>query len=171
MYLSGVLGLAPAIQGKVGPWLSPGHTERTVEQEDVSWQFVSFLTRQVNWDLWIIEVCELKACTCKVQTQTWNLHSQCSNLWRTQTMHSKKITLNSISKEIKRRRPKKSNVFLTTQTRHGKRVHRLPFSHKFRVDTRSYKWLEASQRQNGPWVLKFWCPTGCNGSEGRLYGL
>ena len=50
---------------------------------------------------------------------------------------------------------KKTSKFVNTdwKTTNDRRVHRLPARHMFRVGTRPYKWLEASQRRNGSWLL------------------
>ena len=117
----------------------------------VSWQCKSFLTKQVRCDLWNIE-----------NDLLYSKHAKRASNQNLSTLHiqvtSKQMTLNqtqirSQSQHAAKRNRKEERKFIKfwinniDSTR--SRVHRIPSRHMFRVDTRSYKWLEASQRQNG----------------------
>ena len=91
MYLSGVLGLAPAIKGnEVGSWLSPGHRRNVrclnfvngkpfKQDEKRSWQCKCFLTKQVKCDLWIMENWLGVQPPCKDSFKSESEHSQHSS--------------------------------------------------------------------------------------------
>ena len=139
------------------------------QEECVSWQFVRFLTRQVRCDLWVIEVWPVysKHALTAFNSESEQSWKECRNHKTWNRKHKQFTIITNINWKTK----SNWNVSKINTDSTRLRVHRKPSRHKIRGDTRSYKWLEASQRQNGSWVLKFWCPTGCNGSEGRLYGL
>ena len=59
------------------------------------------------------------------------------------------FTLTTCSKENQKRRKKVHKNWINNIDSTRSRVHRIPSRHMFRVGTRPYKWLEASQRQNG----------------------
>ena len=116
----------------------------------------------VSWqpsEMWSVETCVVhqfvkkKGQSDSEQSPQANHKSQASN--EKSFIHNDNIQQREIEKERKNRTFNcKFNNIDSTQTR----VHRKPARLIFRVGAGPYKWLEASQRQNGSWFLKILMP-------------
>ena len=106
---------------------------------------------RVSWqpsEMWSVEnIC----CTANLQSESE--HSTQANHKQAKTCHS--VTIHN----MQQRENEKEGNFRTSNYKFNNinstqsRVHRIPARHMFRVGTRPYKWLEASQRRNGSWFL------------------
>ena len=118
----------------------------------------------------LIEHWQLQKVTSEIEQQSVsNFHCK-----MTSTLKSKCSSNFTTWKTEKRRRNRKENIQVSQHRLKNDKRQAGPSvtcQTYFRVGTRPYKWLVASQRQNGSCCLKNWCLVGCNGSEGRLYGL
>ena len=142
-----VLGLALAIL-RCSVWITSIETskqeEKSPDKVTVSWQ---------PSEMWSVETFVVQQIVKKSLKRIWALYtskSQESNDMSLFHNHNMQQKENEEEGNIRTSNCKLNNINSTRS-----RVHRIPARHMFRVGTRPYKWLEASQRQNGSWVLKF----------------